>query len=90
MSMIVLDQELTEKFIIKKLGHFIDGSVQGFSFSPPKSFKPLGLLNRQHGTQIIFMELRGDIESWKKISSLLFYDIIVMNAEVFAKGFKKC
>ena len=43
MSLIVLDIELTEKNIIKELGlfiDFIDGSVQGFSFCPPKTFKP--------------------------------------------------
>ena len=40
MSLIVLDLELTEKNIIKELGIFFDGSVQGFSFCPPKTFKP--------------------------------------------------
>ena len=40
MSGTVLDTELTEKNIIKELGLFIDGSVQGFSFCPPKTFKP--------------------------------------------------
>ena len=40
MSLIVLDIELTEKNVIKELGLFIDGSVQGFSFCPPKAFKP--------------------------------------------------
>ena len=40
MSLIVLDIELTEKNIIKELGLFIDGSVQEFSFCPPKTFKP--------------------------------------------------
>ena len=39
MSCLVLDIELTEKNIIKELGLHIDGSVQGFSFCPPKSFK---------------------------------------------------
>ena len=39
MSCIVLDIELTDKNIIKELGLYIDGSVQGISFSPPKSFK---------------------------------------------------
>ena len=32
--------ELTEKNIIKELGLFIDGSLQGFFFCPPKIFKP--------------------------------------------------
>ena len=40
MSCIVLDIELTEKNTIKELGLFIGGSVQGFSFRPPKCFKP--------------------------------------------------
>ena len=40
MSCIVLDVELTEKNIIKELGSFIDGSLQGFLLSPPKFFKP--------------------------------------------------
>ena len=40
MSGIVLDIELTEKKIIKDVGLFIDGSVQVFSFCPPKTFKP--------------------------------------------------
>ena len=60
MSLIVLDIELTEKNIIKGLGLFIDGSVEGFSFCPPKTFN---LINRQHGTQVIYMELRGVVES---------------------------
>ena len=40
MSLTVLDTELFDKNIIKELGLFIDGSLQGFSFSPPKTFKP--------------------------------------------------
>ena len=38
MSCIVLDIELTEKNIFKELGLYFEGSVQGFSFCPPKSF----------------------------------------------------
>ena len=41
MSLVVLDIELTEKNIFKELGLFIiDGSLQGFSFCPPETFKP--------------------------------------------------
>ena len=51
----------------------------------------LNLINRQHGTQVICMELHGVVESWSMISCLLFfYDIKVMKAEVFAKGLEKC
>ena len=59
MSLIVLDIELTEKNIIKELGLFIDGSLQGFSFCPPKTFKP----NKQASWNI-YMQLRGVVESW--------------------------
>ena len=40
MSLILLDIELTEKNKIEELGLFIDGSLQGFSFFPPKTFAP--------------------------------------------------
>ena len=40
MSLRVLDVELNEKNIVKELGFFIDGSLKGFSFCPPKTFKP--------------------------------------------------
>ena len=33
----------------------------------------LNLINKRHGTQIIYMELRGVVESWIMISSLLFF-----------------
>ena len=39
-SLIVLDIELTDKDIIKELRLYIDGSLQGFSFCPPNTFKP--------------------------------------------------
>ena len=40
MSLILLHWELTEKDVIKELGPYIDGSLQGLSFCPPKTFKP--------------------------------------------------
>ena len=40
MSLIVLDLELTEENIVRELGPSIIGSLQGFSFCPPKTFKP--------------------------------------------------
>ena len=88
MSLIVLDIELTEKNIIKELGLFIDGSVQGFSFCPPKSFKP----NKQ--TSWNTNHLHGIAWSSGKLEYenlfAVFFDIKVKNAEVFAKGLEKC
>ena len=40
MSCIVLDIKLPDEDVVKELGLFTDGSVQGFSFCPPKTFKP--------------------------------------------------
>ena len=88
MSCIVLDIELTDKNVIKELGLFIDGSVQGFSFCPPKTFKP----NKQ--TSWNTKHLHGIAWSSGKLDYdklfAVFYDIKMMNAEVFAKGFEKC
>ena len=86
--MIVLGIELTEKIINEELGLFIDGSLQGFSFCPPKTFKP----NKQ--TTWNTKHLHGNAWSSGKLVYeklfAVFYDIKVMNAEVFAKGFEKC
>ena len=87
MSCIVLDIELTEKNIIKELGLYIDGSVQEFSICPPKSFKPnkQTTWNTSHLHRIAWSS--GKLEYEKLFA--VFYDIKVMNAEVFAKGFEK-
>ena len=88
MSLIVLDKELTEKNIIKELGLFIDGSLEGFSFCPPKTFEP----NKQ--TSWNPKHLHGIAWSSGKLDydklSAVFNDIKLMNAEVFDKGLEKC
>ena len=88
MSLIVLDIELTEKNIIKELGLFIDGSLQGFSFCPPKFFKP----NKQTKWNTNYLHgiawSSGKLDHEKLFA--VFYDIKVMNAEVFAKRLEKC
>ena len=79
--------ELTEKNIIKEMGFYIDGSVQGFSFCPPKSFKP----NKQ--TTWNTSHLHGIAWSCGKLDYgklfAVFYDIRLMNAEVFAKKLER-
>ena len=88
MSLIVLDIELTEKNKIIELGLYIDGSLQGFSFCPPKTFKP----NKQ--TTWNTSRLHGIAWSTGKLEYdklfPVFYNIKVMNAEVFAQGLQKC
>ena len=88
MSLIVLDAELTERNVIKELGLFIDGSLQGFSFCPPEAFKPIKQTtwNTSHLHGIARSSGKLDYENLFAV----FYDIKVMNAEVFAKGFEKC
>ena len=88
MSLIVLNLELTEKNINKELGLFIDGSLQGISFCPPKTFKPnkQTTWNTKHLHGIACSSGKLDYEKLFAI----FNDIKVMNAEVFAKGLEKC
>ena len=88
MSCIVLDIELTDKNVIEELGLFIDGSVQGFSFCPPNTFKPNKQTswNTKHLYEIAWSS--GKLDYYKVFA--VFYDIKVMNAEVFAKGLEKC
>ena len=88
MSLIVLDKEFTEKNKTKELRLFIDGSLQGFSFCPPKTFKP----NKQTSWNAKYLHgiawSSGKLDYEKLFA--VFYDIKVMNAEVFAEGLEKC
>ena len=62
--------------------------LQGFSFCPPKTLKP----NKQ--TTWITSHLNGIAwisgkPEYEKLFAV-FYDVKLLNAEVFAKGFEKC
>ena len=88
MSCIVLDIELVDKNIIKELGVFSDGSLQGFSICPPKTFKPNKQTkwNASHLHEIAWSSGNLDYDKFFAV----FYDIEVINAEVFAEGLQKC
>ena len=88
MSLIVLDIELTEKDIIKELGLYIDGSLQGFSFSAPNTCKPNEhtTWNTSHLHAIAWSSGKLVYDKFFAV----FYDIKVMKAEVFAKGLEIC
>ena len=62
--------------------------MQGFSFCPPKTFKPnkQTTWNRSHLHGIAWSSGKLDYEKLFAV----FYDIKVMNAEVFAEGLEKC
>ena len=70
------------------MGLYIDGSLQGFLFSPPKSFKPnkQTTWNTSHLHGIAWNSGKLDYEK----PFAVFYDIKLMNAEVFAKRLEKC
>ena len=88
MSLIVLDIELTEKDTPKEMKLFIDGSLQGFSFCPPKTFEP----NNQTTCNTIHLHgiaWGSGMLDYEKLFAV-FYDIKVMNAEEFAKGLEWC
>ena len=88
MCLIVLDIELTEKDIIKEVGLFIDGSLEGFSFCPPKIFKPnkRTTWNTNHLHGIAWSSGKLDYDKLFTV----FYDKEVNNAEVLVKGLEKC
>ena len=88
MSCIVLHVQLTDKNLFKELGLFIDGSVQGSSFRPPKVFKSNKQTswNAKHIHGIAWSSGKPDYDKLFAV----FYDIKLMNAEVFAKGLEKC
>ena len=88
MSLNLLDVEITEKDIIKELRLFIDGSLQGFSFCPPKIFK----LNKQtswNTKHLHKIEWRSGKLDYDKLFAV-FYDIKALNAELFVKGLETC
>ena len=82
MPLIVLDIDLTEKDIIKELGLYIDGSLQGFSFCPPKTYEPnkQTTWNTRHLHGISWSSGKLDYDKLLAV----FYDIRVMNPEVLA------
>ena len=83
-----INTELADKNVIRELGLFIDGSVQRFSFCSSKSFKPnkQTTWNTSHLYGIACSIGKPDYD--KLFPD--FYDIKVMNADVFAKGLEKC
>ena len=60
MSLILLHIELTEENIIKELGNLMMVLYKEFHFVHQTL---LNLINRRHGIQVIYMELRGVVES---------------------------
>ena len=85
--MIVLGIELTEKDIIEELRFYIAGSLQRFSFFPPETCKP-DKQTTWNASNLHGIEWSSGKLDYDKLFAV-FYDIKVINAELFAKGLKK-
>ena len=70
MSLIVVDKELTQRKHKKELGLFIHGNVQGFSFCPPKHYKPneQTTYNTNHMRSIAWSSGKFDYDNYFLIS----------------------
>ena len=86
--MILLIIELTEKDIIKELGFYNDGSLQGFSFSPANTCKPNKQTTWNTKLQHGIAGSCGKLDYDKLFA--VFYDKKLRNAEVFVKELEKC
>ena len=88
MSLIELDMELTEKDVLEELGLYFDGSLQGFSFCPPKTFRAnkRTTWNTSHLHGIARNSGMLDYDNHFAV----FYSKKVMNAEMFAMGIEEC
>ena len=86
MCCIVLDIELADKNVLKYLGVFIDGNVQGYSCRPPKKYKP---------TKQAFWctrNMHGIVWNSGRLENSEFSNILprAVKCEFFAKGTEKC
>ena len=88
MSLVVLDIECMDNYIVKELGIYQDGVVKGYSFRPPKDFKPTKqsywLTSHLHG-----INWDSGVHEYSDIGQIL-NAVNSTNAEFFAKGSEKC
>ena len=70
MSCIVLYIEFADKNISEELRDFIDGTAQGYSFSPPKNTNPQ---SNHLGVQETCAELCRTADVWITVSFLKFF-----------------
>ena len=86
MFCIVVYIEWADKNVIKDLGVFTDGKVQGYSFRPPKKYKPrkqtFWCARSLHG--IVWSSGRSDFSELSKVFTR------AVKGEYFAKGTEEC
>ena len=88
MSLVVLDIECIENNIVKELGVYKDGQTVGYSFLPPKKFKPTSqpFWCTQHLHGINWSSGYKKHTEFGKIMKCLE----ATETEFFAKGYEKC
>ena len=88
MPLVVVDIECLEGKIVKELGIFKDGIVLGYSFVPPKDYKPTfqAKLNTKSVHSLNWIHVKLDY------SELIFFihQRCSPTTEYFAEGFEKC
>ena len=66
MSCIVIDTELADEDVTKKLETFIEGKVQGYAFRAPESRNPQ---NKFFGVNEICTEMCKTMQIWINVTS---------------------
>ena len=88
MSLILLDNELAEKNVVKELGVYIDGQVFGSSCKPFKKYQP--------AHQTLWCNQNLHKTDWKNGSldysciNTMLAELRQYRAEFFVKGMEKC
>ena len=84
MSLVVFDIECLEGKIVKDLGVFKDGIVLGYSFLPPKDYKPT--FQAKWNTKNLH-GLIGTMENWNTLSChQSFTNIVHLQQNTLQKG----
>ena len=88
MSLVVFDIECLEGKIVKELGVFKDGIVLGYSFLPPKDYKPTFQAKWNTKNLHGINWNNGKLE-YTELSSII-HQHCSPTTEYFAKGLEKC
>ena len=88
MSLVVFDMECLEGKIVKELGVFKDGIVLGYSFLPPKDYKPTFQAKWNTKNLHGINWNNGKLE-YTELSSII-HQHCSPTTEYFAKGLEKC
>ena len=88
MSLVVLDFECNENNIVEELAVYKDGQTVGYSFLPPKKFKPTSqsswCTKHIHG-----INWSSDYDKYTELGKIPKH-LEATEAEFFAKGYEKC